>query len=118
MTISNHLETSKVVLLEVEVFFTLVATGAWGGLVNYIIRKKTRTAKSAAEGIASCLKQMVVSCFTSFLLSAVAIEKGCSFNFVLLSAGLGGFFAGPILKLFGGLVKRFFKDFPFQVNRR
>lgn len=45
-----------------------------------------------------CLTQVVVSCFTSFLLSAVAIEKELSFNMVLLAAGLGGVFAGPILK--------------------
>ncbi|EEP7615035.1 hypothetical protein HCK39_004686, partial [Salmonella enterica] len=47
-----------------------------------------------------------ISCFTSFLLSAIAIEKECSFNTVLLAAGLGGVFAGPILKILGQRIKK------------
>ncbi|EAM1648185.1 hypothetical protein EIN11_21725, partial [Salmonella enterica] len=53
-----------------------------------------------------CLTQIVISCFTSFLLSAIAIEKECSFNMVLLAAGLGGVFAGPILKILGQRIKK------------
>ena len=53
----------------------------------------------------TCLTQVVISCFTRFLLSAIAIEKGFSFNMVLLAAGLGGVFAGPILKILGEKVK-------------
>ena len=49
---------------------------------------------------------MVISCFTSFLLSALAIEKELSFNMVLLAAGLGGVFAGPILKVLGDKIIR------------
>ena len=30
MSIPNHLETTEVVLLEVEILFTIIATGAWG----------------------------------------------------------------------------------------
>jgi hypothetical protein len=39
------------------------------------------------------------------LLSAVAIEKELSFNMVLLAAGLGGVFAGPILKFLARKLK-------------
>ncbi|EKG6260048.1 hypothetical protein O3727_004268, partial [Salmonella enterica] len=38
--------------------------------------------------------------------SAIAIEKECSFNTVLLAAGLGGVFAGPILKILGQRIKK------------
>lgn len=33
MSIPNHLETTEVVLLEVEILFTIIATGAWGDLL-------------------------------------------------------------------------------------
>ena len=39
MSIPNHLETTEVVLLEVEILFTIIATGAWGGFVSYLIRR-------------------------------------------------------------------------------
>lgn len=110
MSIANHLDTSEVALLELEILFTIVATGAWGGFVSYLIKVDRKNTKSIHKGVMSCLTQIVISCFTSFLLSAVAIEKGCSFNIVLLSAGLGGVFAGPILKVFGEMVKRFLED--------
>ncbi|MEO3990145.1 phage holin family protein [Pseudocitrobacter cyperus] len=111
MSIANHLDTSEVALLELEILFTIVATGAWGGFVSYLIKADKKSTKNINKGIMSCLTQVVVSCFTSFLLSAVAIEKNCSFNIVLLAAGLGGVFAGPILKVFGELVKRFLEDY-------
>lgn len=111
MSIANHLDTSEVALLELEILFTVIATGAWGGFVSYLIKADKKPSKSVHKGIMSCLTQVVVSCFTSFLLSAVAIEKGCSFNIVLLSAGLGGVFAAPILKVFGEMVKRFLEDY-------
>ncbi|EPG3387716.1 phage holin family protein, partial [Klebsiella oxytoca] len=31
MSIPNHLATTEVVLLEVEIFITIIAIGAWGG---------------------------------------------------------------------------------------
>ncbi|TMV68774.1 hypothetical protein FGX42_21730, partial [Salmonella enterica subsp. enterica serovar Heidelberg] len=70
MSIPNHVSTTEVVLLELEILLTIISIGAWGGFVSYLLRKdKTE-----------CLTQIVISCFTSFLLSAIAIEKECSFN--------------------------------------
>lgn len=34
MSIPNHLATTEVVLLEVEIFITIIAIGAWGGFVR------------------------------------------------------------------------------------
>lgn len=31
MSIPNHLETTEVVLLEVEILLTIISIGAWGG---------------------------------------------------------------------------------------
>ena len=120
MSIPNHLGTTEVVLLEVEIFITIIAIGAWGGFVSYLIRRdkqegddhylirrdKQEGDDHSHKGIMHCLTQVVVSCFTSFLLSAVAIEKELSFNMVLLAAGLGGVFAGPILKILGEKIKK------------
>ncbi len=105
MSIPNHLETTEVVLLEVEILLTIISIGAWGGFVSFLLRRNKEAAGEAHQGIMTCLTQIVISCFTSFLLSAIAIEKGFSFNMVLLAAGLGGVFAGPILKILGEKVK-------------
>lgn len=110
MSISNHIETSEVVLLEMEILLTVVATGAWGGFVSYLIKAGKRKNETVQKGIMSCLTQIVVSCFTSFLLSAIAVEKGFSFNMVLLSAGVGGVFAGPILKFLGEKLRKTMED--------
>lgn len=107
MSIPNHLATTEVVLLEVEILFTIIAIGAWGGFVSYLIRRdKQEGDEYSHKGIMHCLTQLVISCFTSFLLSAIAIEKELSFNMVLLAAGLGGVFAGPILKILGKKIKK------------
>ncbi len=105
MSIPNHLETTEVVLLEVEILLTIISIGAWGGFVSFLLRRNKEEAGEAHQGIMTCLTQIVISCFTSFLLSSIAIEKGFSFNMVLLAAGLGGVFAGPILKILGEKVK-------------
>ncbi len=105
MSIPNHLETTEVVLLEVEILLTIISIGAWGGFVSFLLRRNKEEAGESHQGIMTCLTQVVISCFTSFLLSAIAIEKGFSFNMVLLAAGLGGVFASPILKILGEKVK-------------
>lgn len=106
MSIPNHLSNSRVVLLELEVLMTIIAVGAWGGFVSYLLRKNKRKHSGLHTCIKSCLSQVVISCFTSFLLSAIAIEKEFSFNMVLLVAGLGGVFSAPVLKYLGGRIKK------------
>lgn len=110
MSISNHIETSEVVLLEMEILTTVIATGAWGGFVSFLLKSGKKKPESFHKAVMSCLNQVVISCFTSFLLSAVAVEKGFSFNMVLLSAGVGGIFAGPILKFIGEKIKKTMED--------
>jgi hypothetical protein len=105
MSIPNHLATTEVVLLEVEILLTIIAIGAWGGFVSFLLRRSKEAPGEIHQGIMTCLTQVVISCFTSFLLSALAIEKGMSFTLVLLAAGLGGVFAGPILNILGEKVK-------------
>ncbi|MDY46317.1 hypothetical protein EB962_08500 [Salmonella enterica] len=115
MSIPNHVSTTEVVLLELEILLTIIAIGAWGGFVSYLLRKDKKEYNSSHESIKYCLTQIVISCFTSFLLSAIAIEKECSFNMVLLAAGLGGVFAGPILKILGQRIKKNYRREYFRL---
>lgn len=107
MAIPNHLPDTEVVLLEIEILLTVVSIGAWGGFVGFFLRKSKAQVNDSHRNIVNCLIQMIISCFSSFLLSAFAIEHGASFNMVLLAAGLGGVFAAPILKLLGEKVKKY-----------
>ena len=50
MSIPNHLETTEVVLLEVEILLTIISIGAWGGFVSFLLRKnRKRVAKRIRE---------------------------------------------------------------------
>lgn len=110
MIFSNNIESTKTIFIEIEVLLTIVATGAWGGFVSYLLKMENRSSKNAHKGAMSCLSQIVISCFTSFLLSMVAVEKELSLNMILLFAGLGGVFAGPILKIVGLKIKKIITD--------
>lgn len=110
MSIPNHLPTTEVVLLEMEILLTIIAMGAWGGFVSYFSRKDKQQEINFHKCISNFLIQVIISCFTSFLFSAIAIEKGLSFNMVLIASGLGGVFAAPILKLLGEKVKKYIAD--------
>ncbi|MBZ7671965.1 phage holin family protein [Klebsiella grimontii] len=106
MSVPAQIETPKAILLEMEILFTVIATGAWGGFVSYLMKSNAGKTSNMHKGIISCLTQIVISCFTSFLVSAIAIEKGLSLNMILLFAGIGGVFAVPILKIVGAKVRQ------------
>ncbi len=40
MSIPNHLETTEVVLLEVEILLTIISIGARGGFVSFLLRRE------------------------------------------------------------------------------
>lgn len=59
MSIPNHLATTEVVLLEVEIFITIIAIGAWGGFVSYLIRRdKQEGDDHSHKGIMHCLTRL------------------------------------------------------------
>ncbi len=47
MSIPNHLETTEVVLLEVEILLTIISIGAWGGFVSFLLRRNKEEAGEA-----------------------------------------------------------------------
>lgn len=106
MSLPGQLETPKAILLEVEILATVIATGAWGGIVSFLLKSAKYKTSDFTNRLMGCVTQVIISCFTSFLLSAVAVEKGLSFNMILLFAGVGGVFSVPILKILGARIKR------------
>lgn len=42
MSIPNHVSTTEVVLLELEILLTIIAIGAWGGALSAIFYAKIR----------------------------------------------------------------------------
>lgn len=103
MTLENA-SSPSFILLELEIILTVLAIGAWGGIVIFLLKNGSKSTELRKK-VNACLSQIVISCFTGFLLSIMAIEKGLSFNFVMLISGVGGVFAAPILKLIGSKVK-------------
>ncbi|HDG1711404.1 TPA: phage holin family protein [Kluyvera ascorbata] len=106
MLLPAQLETPRAILLEVEVVAMVIAIGAWGGVVSFLLKSEGGKAGGLHCRLMRCLNQIIISCFTSLILSAVAVEKGLSFNMILLFAGVGGVFSVPIIKILGARVKR------------
>lgn len=90
--------------LELEVLITVVIIGGWGGFVSFLMRKREKL--PTQNFLYECLAQIIVSCFTGFILSIVAIERGMSSNLVMVAAGIGGVFASPLLRLMGAKMKK------------
>ncbi|MEL4016352.1 phage holin family protein [Dryocola clanedunensis] len=101
MNVSSNVEGTKVMLLELEVLSTVIIIGGWGGIVSFLI--KTQNTKRSLE---QCLKNIVISCFTGFILSAIGFENHMSMYMIIMVAGLGGVFAVPILNVLGERLKK------------
>jgi len=100
----THIESSKVILLELEVLVLVLVIGGWGGFVSYLMKRKNT---AVHRNIMECLTQIIISCFTGFILSAIAIDRQMTLNMTIMVAGLGGVFATPILRLLSNKVKDF-----------
>ncbi|WP_348253735.1 phage holin family protein, partial [Salmonella enterica] len=70
----------EVVLLELQILLTIISIGPWGGFDSYLLRKAKTEYNSSHETTKYCLTQIVISCFTTFLLTAIAVEKECNLN--------------------------------------
>jgi hypothetical protein len=97
------LHAKEVVFIEFELLVSILVMSSWGGLVRFIMRCKS---KPTVEDVYKCFAQIVVSCFTGFLLSIVFIEMDMGFNMILMTSGIGGVLGGPLLILAGDRVKK------------
>ncbi|MBF7995412.1 phage holin family protein [Rahnella laticis] len=87
-----------VVLMDPQIVRAIIGMSAWGGVVRYIMLRKK---KPIMEEVLACLLQIVVSCFTGVLLSIFVLSHDANDDKLLIMAGLGGVFAGPIITLLG-----------------
>ncbi|EGT0661276.1 hypothetical protein JAF83_001439 [Citrobacter werkmanii] len=94
MVISS--EPAQRAIIEFEIILAVIVVSAWGGVVSYLLRESRGRIHKNIKG---CLKQVIISCFSGYLLSGIAIDKGYSTNMILILSGLGGVFAGPVLKI-------------------
>lgn len=86
------------------VILSIFAMAAWGGVVRFIMLKHGRIAFSDFPSI---LCQIVMSCFSGFILSVVVLAHNGQNDKVLMIAGLGGVFSGPIITLLGKKIAEF-----------
>ncbi|MFP2237244.1 phage holin family protein [Pseudescherichia vulneris] len=87
-----------VIFLDKEILAAVVGISAWGGLVRYIV---LRNKVISLKDIPGVICQMIVSCFTGMLLSIFVLSRNAQDDKLLLVAGLGGLFAGPLITLLG-----------------
>ncbi|WP_426445917.1 phage holin family protein [Siccibacter colletis] len=105
MSVTAHITSSRIILVELEVLITIIMIGGWGGFVCFLMKREENS--EVHRNIMDCLAQIAISCFTGFIVSVIAIDRNLSFNMVMLAAGLGGVFASPILRLLGDKVKAY-----------
>lgn len=91
-------QARDIVLMEHGIVLAIVGMSAWGGLVRYIM---LRESKPFIEELKACFLQIVVSCFTGMLVSIFVLSRDASNDRLMIVAGLGGVFAGPLLTLIG-----------------
>ncbi|MDY1038720.1 phage holin family protein [Lelliottia sp. CFBP8978] len=87
-----------------SVVVSIFAMAAWGGVVRYIMTKHGHITLSDMPDI---ICQVIMSCFSGFILSVVALAHNGQNDKVLMLAGLGGVFSGPIITLLGKKINEF-----------
>lgn len=87
-----------------KVILSIFGMAAWGGIVRYIMTKRGRMSFS---DISLVICQVIISCFSGFILSVVALAHNGQNDKILMLAGLGGVFSGPIITLLGRKISDF-----------
>ncbi|WP_459175884.1 phage holin family protein [Ewingella americana] len=100
-------QARDVVSMDPEIVMAIIGMAGWGGIVRYIM---LRTTKPVMADILACLLQIVVSCFSGMLLSIWVLSRNANDDKVLIIAGLGGVFAGPIITLLGKKITAFIEN--------
>ncbi|MNE14131.1 hypothetical protein D3C80_1069920 [compost metagenome] len=93
-----------IVTMEHGIILAIIGMSAWGGIVRYIMLRKK---KAFLDEIKACLLQLIVSCFSGMILSIFVLSRNANDDRLLIIAGLGGVFAGPIITLLGKKVSIF-----------
>lgn len=97
-----------IVTMDNGIVFAVIGMSAWGGIVRYIM---LRQKKSFIEEFEACLMQIIVSCFSGMILSIFVLSRNANDDRLLVIAGLGGVFAGPIITLLGKKIATMIETF-------
>lgn len=97
-----------ILLMDHRIVLCVIGMAAWGGIVRYIM---LRQQKPILDEIRACLLQIVVSCFSGMLLSIFVLSRNANDDRLLVIAGLGGVFAGPLLTLIGKRIAGFVDNY-------
>jgi|SRR5471030_1347750 len=100
-------QARDVIAMDPEIVMAIIGMSAWGGIVRYIMLRK---AKPVLADVWGCLLQIIVSCFSGMLLSIWVLSRNANDDKVLIIAGLGGVFAGPIITLLGKKLTGFIEN--------
>ncbi|WP_122094858.1 phage holin family protein [Rahnella sp. Larv3_ips] len=93
-----------IVTIEHSIVLAVMGMSAWGGVVRYIM---LRQKKAFMDELKACLLQVIVSCFSGMILSIFVLSHDANDDKLLVIAGLGGVFAGPIITLLGKKISAF-----------
>lgn len=104
----NAAHARDIIYIEPALLFAIIGMSAWGGLVKRTMiaqKKKIRTSGK------DYLHQMVVSIFSGLILSIMVLSRDATDDRVLIIAGLGGVFSGPILAIISKKVAAFVESY-------
>lgn len=102
--IAHNIAKFQLFSFESVILILVLFMGLWGGLVSLLM--KLKHSKTRFWALPS-LTHVIMSIFTGFILSLIAVEKSMSVNMIVLIEGLGGMFSGPILRIISDKVAKF-----------
>lgn len=103
-----------IIFMEPALLFSIVGMAAWGGLVK---RTMIAQKKNKRSTFSEYLQQMVSSIFSGLLLSIMVLSRNASDDRVLIIAGLGGVFCGPILTIISKKITVFVENYTTTVKK-
>jgi len=88
--------------MEFELLLVILIMASWGGIIRVLLQKDGLSKENL---VLRCISQVVVSCFSGFILSVLGLERGLSTHMIIMMAGLGGAFSGTLLTAAGERIK-------------
>jgi hypothetical protein len=98
----NTTVVENVAFMEFELLLVILIMASWGGIIRVLLQKDGLSRENLAR---RCIAQVIVSCFSGFILSVLGLERGLSSHMIIMMAGLGGAFSGTLLTAAGERIK-------------
>ena len=88
--------------MEFKLLLVILIMASWGGVIRVLLQKDSLSREHLAR---RCIAQVIISCFSGFILSVLGLERGLSSHMIIMMAGLGGAFSGTLLTAAGERIK-------------